>query len=100
MSGRDCAHFRPCINEKTCACEYHVQKIGNLKEEEEEDGREHLLPRVSSLGISPVAGLLALLSSFPNLFVIPAEGYLRVGGGRAAASGDAVSSLRGLFTSE
>ena len=87
-----------------CACEYHVQKIGDLKKKKVEEGREHLSPRVSGLGVSPVAGILALLSSFPKLFVVPAEGSLGrlgVGGGGAVASGDAVaSSSRGSFTSE
>ena len=88
-----------------CACEYHVQKIGDLKKKKKvEEGREHLSPRVSGLGVSPVAGLLALLSGFPKLFVVPAEGSLGrlgVGGGGAVASGDAVaSSSRGSFTSE
>ena len=88
--------------ENMCACEYHVQKIGDLKKEEDE-GREHLSPRVSGLGISPVAGLLALLSSFPKLFMVPAEGrlgWLGVGGGGAAATRDAASSSRGVLTSE
>ena len=44
--------------ENMCACEYHVQKIGDLKKEVEE-GRKHLSLRVSGLGVSPVAGLLA-----------------------------------------
>ena len=95
-------HLRTCINEKTCACEYHVQKIGDLKEvEEAEKGQKHLSPKVSGLGISPVAELLAL-SSFPKLLVVPTESclvLLGVGGGGAVASGDA-SLLRGSFTSE
>ena len=88
--------------ENVCACEYHVQKIGDLKKEKKE-GREYLSPQVSGLGVSPVAGLLALLSSFPKLFVVPAEGYLEwlgVGGGGAAATRDAASSSRGVFRSE
>ena len=89
--------------ENMCACEYHVQKIGDLKKKKVEEGRKHLSPRVSGLGVSPIAGLLALLSSFPKLLVIPAEGclgLLGVGGGGAVASGDAASSSRGMLTSK
>ena len=97
VSRRDYTYFRTCINEKTC--EYHVQKIGDLKKVEE-DGWEHLSPRVSGLGVSPVAGLQALLNGSLKLFVVPAEGQLGVGGGMAAASKDAASSSQGTFTSE
>ena len=77
----------PVSTKNMCACEYHVQKIGDLKKKKEvEEGRKHLSPRVSGLGVSPVAGLPALLSSFPKLFVVPAErGWLGVGGGGAVA---------------
>ena len=80
------------------------KKIGDLKKVEEvEKGRIRLSPRVSSLGVSPVAGFLALLSSFPKLLVVPAEGclgLLGVGGSGAVASGDAASLLWGSFTSK
>ena len=64
-------------------CEYvrHLRKIGDC-----EEGRRHLSPRVSVLGVSPVAGLPALVGGFTKCCVVPAEavlGWLRSCGGGA-----------------